>query len=113
MRSCLQGSAVAAWTVGGVVRKEAGPVFTHRGVIGDDVSYAAQMAWFPFGQVVEEVACVLGEGRPESLLLPSDGEPLGPPVRMIAEALLPLLFVGGALLADEVGAQDLGGVRRA
>ena len=113
MRSCLQGSAVAARTVSGVVRKKVGPVFTRGGVVGDGVSYAAQMAWFPFGQVVEEVACVLGKGWLESFLLPLDGEPLGPPVRVITEALLPLLFIGGALLTDEVGAHDLGGVRRA
>ena len=91
MRSCLQGSAVAARAFSGVVREEASPVFTRGGVIGDDVGYAAQMAsFFPFGETVEKVARVFGERRFEAFLFSADREPLGPPVRMIAKAALPL-----------------------
>ena len=63
--------------------------------------------------MVEEVAGVFRERRFEPLLLPLYGEPLGPPVGLIAEAFLPLSFIGDTLLTDEVGPQDQGGVRRA
>ena len=86
----MQGSAVTAWTFGSVVREETGPVFARGGVVSDGVGYATQMACFPFGQIMEKVAGVFGERRLKALLLPADGEPLGPPVRVIAEALLPL-----------------------
>ena len=53
---------------------------------------AAQVACFPFRQVVKEVAGVFCEGRLEYFLLSANREPLGPPVRGIPPALLPVVL---------------------
>ena len=67
VRSCLQGSVVAARAFCGVVWEESSPIFTRGGMVGDGVGYAAQMASVPFGKVVEEIARVFGKRRLEAL----------------------------------------------
>ena len=63
--------------------EETKAVFTCRGMICDGVDDAAQVAWVPFGHIVEEIVHVLGCAVLEDFLLLTYGEPLGAPVRVI------------------------------
>ena len=90
--SRLQGVFVAVGTCGWLVWKEPCPVFTRRGVVREDMGDAAQVACIPFRHIVKEVAGVLCEGGLEDFLLSANWEPLGPPVRGILPALLPIVL---------------------
>ena len=87
---------------GGFVREESCPIFTRWGVICEDMGDAAQVACFPFRHVVKEIAGVFCEGRLEDFLLSANREPLGPPVRGVLPALLPIVLGVALVLRQEM-----------
>ena len=109
----LHGIFVAVGTRGRFLWEEASPVFTRQGMVCKDVGNAAQMAWFPLRHIVEEVVGGFCEGWFEDLLLPANGEPLGPPVHGFLPEALPFTLGVTLLLDYEMGAEDARGVRRA
>ncbi|KAF8709759.1 hypothetical protein AX14_013473 [Amanita brunnescens Koide BX004] len=78
-----------------------------------DMGNAAQMAWVPLCHIVEEVLRGFREGGLEGFLLPTNGEPLGPPVCGIFPEALPFALGIASLFGYEMGAEDARGVRRA
>ena len=98
MPPCLQGIFVAVGACGGFAREKSCPVFTRGGVVREDMGNAAQMTCFPFRHIVKEVAGVLSEGGFEDLLLSANGEPLGPPVRSVLPAPLPIVLGAAPVL---------------